>query len=258
MDRFSFLDAQPWLEPADASQCLSAPVFTGQCVLSFSSSENSGAAAPQLPQGPCAPDAKHLFFLTSDASPDAACSRVEVHRSSDGVVLVFDGRAYRLRGSAVLSVIRRPAAAGVARPPFVSVLFRRVTLTLVPSNASGGSPECGLTAAAQAFELCSTSPESVAAVDGDPGDAVEDLLRWRSSVNALCAAAAAGATDRRLADATARVASATVQLRRHVDAPQVFCPIVGLDSNLDQTLVRARDAARQKFAAALAQDILQV
>ena len=259
MDRFAFLNSQPWLVPVAAFAKAEAPVFTGVATLSWSLTENS-VSVPPLPQGACAPDAKHIFFLTTADTPDATCLRVEVHASdsSPGVVLLLDGRPYKVVGQALRGV--NTLLPDGARPPFVALVFNRVTLNLLPGALDEWTPECGLVAAAQAFERCRTA--HVALRDTPmTGDAVVALDEWRQSLDALCTATRqAGAPE--LAAAAACVAAATALLRQSaVDDGRSTVPAVALESyptaeELANAVAESQAQQHQLMAAKLAMDAL--
>jgi hypothetical protein len=260
MDRFAFLDSQPWLSPVAASAKAEAPVFTGVATLSWSLTENS-VSVPPLPQGACAPDAKHLFFLTTADTPDATCLRVEVYASDSApeVLLVLDGRPYRVVGQALRVNTLPPAG---ARPPFVALVFNHITLNLLPGALDEWTPNCGLVAAAQAFERC--RPAHVAVGDAPPTrDAIGALHEWRESLDALCTATRqAGAPE--LAAAAARLAAATALLRQNaVDDGRSSVPAVALESyptadELGAAVAASQAQQHQLLAGQMAMDALHM
>lgn len=219
MDRFAFLSAQTWLAPS-CEVPLSAPIFRGLASLSLSLRENGallGSAAESLgesPQGACAPDAKHLYFLTSETHRDATTCAAALHDTPAGLCLVLDGRAFHVVQPATHVVARMPTS-GQALPPFVSVLFARVTLNLVLPPGSAWAVEApSLLAAANAFERGrSAVQQGPAAAVPLPSAAESALAQWRAGVDELCAAASSGATDARLASAVALLASGTAAAR---------------------------------------------
>ncbi len=274
MDRFTFLEAQTWLTPR-AEVPTNSPLFSGLASFSFSVRENavpSNAAQQQeSPLGACAPDAKHLFFLTSEATPDATCLRCSLHeRDADGLSLVLDGRAYDVRAQAVQHVVARTPAPSSMTPPFVSVLVGRVTLNLVPLPDRAWAVEAPtLLAAANAFERCRGAPErSSGAATADTGTE-QVLAQWRGAVDALCEAVSCGATDARLASAVARLAAGTAAVRllgnalpeaHDALAAVLAAPRAGEEgaAALSEALQAADAATGTALDAALAQDVTRV
>ncbi len=149
VDRHTFLDAQPWLRPC-AADALSPPVFEGLASLSLSLREQYAPDAPQgSPLGAAAPDSQFLFFAVSAALPDATQLRASMHAGAAGdVTLLLDGRAYAVDGGAIGAITARAPESGAAYPPFVSFLFPRVTLTLMPAPGRAWAVEAPLLLAA--------------------------------------------------------------------------------------------------------------
>ena len=260
MDRFAFLTAQPWLVPVASFVKEDVPVFTGVATLSWSLTENS-VSAPPLPQGACAPDARHLFFLTTAETPDATCLRVAVHSaaSTPDVVLLLDGQPYRVVGQALRSVnTLQPEG---ARPPFVALVFDRVTLNLLPGALDEWTPDCGLVAAARAFEACRQAPVALREDATATGNAVVAMDEWRRSLDAMCTATRqAGAPE--LAAAAARLAAATTLLRQSAaDDGRTTVPAVALQScpnaeDLGAAMAASEAQQHQLLSGKLAMDAL--
>ena len=267
MDRFAFLSAQTWLAPS-CEVPLSAPIFRGRASLSLSLRENGallGSAAESLgesPQGACAPDAKHLYFLTSETQRDATTCAAALHDTPAGLCLVLDGRAFHVVQPATHVVARMPTS-GKALPPFVSVLFARVTLNLVLPPGSAWAVEApSLLAAANAFERLGRSAvqQSPAAATNPPGAAESALVQWRAGVDELCAAASSGATDARLASAVALLASGTAAARAlGTPADAVAAAQAGEEdagARLEASLQSREEAVSAAIAFGLSRDVL--
>jgi hypothetical protein len=138
VDRHAWLDAQPWLSPRGATAEAGATlVFDGHASLSLSLREQFAAAhepPPSSPLGAAAPDAAFLFFAVTPDCPDATQLRTRLFADAHGgVVLELDGRTYSLDGAAIRHISARSPEGSSGHPPFVSVLFERVTLTLTPA-----------------------------------------------------------------------------------------------------------------------------
>ena len=152
MDRHAFLDALPYLRPC-SREPVGAPVWSGCASFSLSLEEQfSGAAvqdAPHSPLGASAQDASWLFFAVSErTSEDATQLRADLHVDASGdVVFVLDGRAYAVNGPCIKHVSARVPESGTL-PPFVTLLFARVTLTLVPAHGRAWAVEAPLLLAA--------------------------------------------------------------------------------------------------------------
>ena len=155
MDRHAFLDALPYLRPRSREQ-LAAPVWSGCAGLSLSLEEQFSAAsaaqdAPQSPLGASAKDVAWLFFAVSERTcEDATQLRASMHVDASGeVVFVLDERAYAVKGACIKHVSARVPENG-ALPPYVTVMFARVALTLLPAPERAWAVEAPLLQAAAA------------------------------------------------------------------------------------------------------------
>ena len=261
MDRHAFLDALPYLRPVSREQLQGEPVWSGAASFSLSLEEQFSAAAqdaPHSPLGAFAKDVSWLYFSVSEQTcEDATQLRAALHVGTSGeVVFVLDGRAYAVHGPSIKHVsARMPDSVTQPHhlPPSVTVLFARVTLTLMPANNSAWPVEAPLLQAAaaalvraraialfcrlrslhsqfsspqrqersRAVALSAAQAPTAEDAAAIAADAESALLRWREAVGGLAAAAtaplAAGSVVQCAAAAEA-LGAAAVTLRGAADA----------------------------------------
>ena len=278
MDRHAFLDALPYLRPCSREQ-LGTPVWSGAASFSFSLQEQYCAVAQdaQSALGAFAKDVTWLYFSVSERTcEDATQLRAALHVGTSGeVVLVLDERAYAVHGPSIKHVsARMPDSLTQSHhlPPSVTVLFARVSLTLMPDNNSAWPVEAPLLQEAAAAlvraramaircfmltPLRSGSPlqersravarsaaqvptaEDAAAIAADAESA---LLRWREAVGGVVEAAtaplAAGSVVQCAAAAEA-LGAAAVTLRGAADAGAIRGACEHAQSLLDTAFAAA-------------------
>ena len=257
MDRHAFLDALPYLRPCSREQLHGEPVWSGAASFSLSLEEQFSAAAqdtPHSPLGAFAKDVSWLYFGVSERTcEDATQLRAALHVGASGeVVFVLDERAYAVHGPSIKHVsARMPDSLTQPHhlPPSVTVLFARVTLTLMPANNSAWPVEAPLLqAAAAALErsrtVALTAVQAPTAEDAAAlaADAESALLRWREAVGGLAAAATApmaAGNVMQCAAAAEALGAAAVTLRGAADAGAIRGACEHAQAQLDAEFVAA-------------------
>lgn len=262
MDRHAFLDALPYLRPCSRDS-LEKPVWVGCASFSLSLEEQFSAAdatqdTPQSPLGASAKDVEWLFFAVSESAQDATQLHAEMHAGASGeVVFVLDGRAYAVNGRCIKHVSAR-VPQNCALPPYVTLLFARVALTLVPAQGRAWAVEAPLLlAAANALERAravdpratqTPGAEDAAALAADAETA---LLRWREAAGLLAAAASAAAGSVvQSAAATELLGAAAVTLRGAADAGALAGVHAHAKTELEAALAAAYPASHVRTGGA--------